>query len=171
MKSIDMEKLETELQKAVEDRGYTTEIPDFADITVDVLEGEECSFDKAEFAENLYYMNCNYDVPYYAIIPKTGLKNFLKRLIRKLVKPVVFPLSQQQNLFNGYVTRTMNMINAYINENGQTGTGVKSGEEQKQHEKEFFDHQEKMVEKLETKVLLLEQRIEELEKELRDGQK
>ena len=37
MKSIDMEKLETELQKAVEDRGYTTEIPDFADITVDVL--------------------------------------------------------------------------------------------------------------------------------------
>ena len=116
-------------------------------------------------------MYCNYDVPYYAIIPKTGLKNFLKRLIRKLVKPVVFPLNQQQNLFNGYVTRTMNMINAYINENGQTGTGVKSGEEQKQHEKEFFDHQEKMVEKLETKVLLLEQRIEELEKELRDGQK
>ena len=115
MKSIDMEKLETELQKAVEDRGYTTEIPDFADITVDVLEGEECSFDKAEFAENLYYMNCNYDVPYYAIIPKTGLKNFLKRLIRKLVKPVVFPLNQQQNLFNGYVTRTMNMINADIN--------------------------------------------------------
>lgn len=158
MKVIDMQQIIKELKEKVEKRNYSDELLKFEDIQVSI-KGKE--FDRNEFFACLDYLNCNHEVSYYMELQGGKIKRLLKKIVRKIIKPVLFPMNYQQNVFNVNIVRCLNCINAFINEYFSVQkTGSK--------ENSFFDYHEKIVEKMETKIFLLEKRIEQLESQLKN---
>ena len=60
--------------------------------------------------DSLDYANRNYEVPYYNELGQGALKVFAKRVIRKLVKCVVFPIVALQNAWNARAVRCLNQL-------------------------------------------------------------
>lgn len=154
MRAINMHEIIKELKEEAEKRNYPDDLLDFETVQVKIEENE---FDRNEFLVCLNHVNCNHEVSYYMPLQGGKIKRLFKKIVRKLIKPVLFPMNHQQNVFNVNTARSLNCINAFIERNMSES-----------QENSFFEYHEKMVEKMETKIILLEQRIKILEEQLKE---
>ncbi len=69
---------------------------------------------RQEFEDCLHQANLNWQRNYYWELGKPGLKRFLKRTVRKLVKFLIEPLLSLQNRFNSNVIRCMNQLKVFV---------------------------------------------------------
>ncbi|MBO4426535.1 MAG: hypothetical protein J5776_05965, partial [Clostridiales bacterium] len=142
--------------------GYTDLKITIDDVSID-------GYDRYEIPEYCHYDLSNEinaadsakGVDYLQPMDGSGFKLAVKRFIRKFCKPVVAPLVESQNLFNGATARALAQIDAYITDQEGGNDGKRRADA-----KEFMDIQEKFTEDLDTRVILLEKKIEELEKKI-----
>lgn len=70
-----------------------------------------------EYMECLGYLNRNYEIPYYWSFGSNGsLKVFIKRVVRKLVKCILFPSLTKQNELNANYVRCLNQLRWVVEE-------------------------------------------------------
>ncbi len=159
IQEINVDEIMREIRENIKKRGYSDEMLSFSEVE---YEGggagapEECRLE--DLPEYLRQINGGCEVSYYTPIPKKGIKNLVKCAIRKIMAFLILPILAQQNRFNVAVTRSLNCIGNNMDTLGLDGAGKDS--------KSYFENQERQTERLETKVLLLEQEIAELKKQL-----
>lgn len=61
-------------------------------------------------------MNSRYNVLFYRPIPGHPAARFFKKVVRKLIFPLLQPMADDTTLFNAASTRAVNQLSAYIRE-------------------------------------------------------
>ena len=159
---INTEEIMNQIRENIKTRGYSDLDLSFDDVTAGNYDKyEKPEFSLSEMSSEVSYADSSKCVDYLQPMDGGGVKLAIKKIIRKFCKPAVAPLVESQNLFNGATARALAQMDAYITER-EGGDGGK----RKADEKEFMDVQEKLTEDLDTRVILLEQKIEQLEKKI-----
>ncbi len=163
MKEANVEEIMAEIKKTIMKNENSEDIFLPLDAESDVENEEYFNID--EFYGYLDQINQQHEVSYYFTIEHRGLKSTVKRAIRKILAFLELPMLQQQNSFNAAVVNSMNCVKKYMvdmNENiGESDVFMNE-----ENIKKYFLYQEQAVEKMQTKIIVLEQRIEQLEKKI-----
>lgn len=107
---IDVEKIMEEIRADIKCKGYNNDMLSFSDVYV----APSDTFQKDVFDENVTDINNQWDIPYYRPIIGNPIKKFIQKVIRKLMKPVSFPVVIDQAEFNSRVASVMNQMKLYI---------------------------------------------------------
>lgn len=158
IKSIDVEAIMKEIRQQIAARG---EVPSVLDID-EAMADKECAedilesvkYDEKDLHRYLAKANLGHHIPYYQMIPRGGIKSFIKRAIRKIIAFVVLPLRDQQNVFNAFVIQTLLQLEAYTLE--QEETVIRREQDRR------FAMQEVALEKMAQRLAELEKKYEEL---------
>jgi len=156
VKSIDVEAIMKEIRQQIAQRGETEAVLDFDEVTVDreCPEGISASvrYDDKALHHLLASANAEHNIPYYQMIPKGGMKSFVKRSIRKVIAFVVQPLRDAQNRYNFNVVHALMQLEAYtLEQEGHTAY---------REQDERFARQEEDIERLTQRIQKLEKRCE-----------
>lgn len=115
---INIEEIMEEIRQNIKDRGYDKEPLSFESVQVSkpaVVAGDGYNAD--QFMHELEYMNHNWNNNFQ--VPVTGrnfLATFIKRLIRKCTRFIIFPIVNFQNSYNVSAVRCLNQIKEYMAE-------------------------------------------------------
>lgn len=144
---INIEKIMQEIRQDIKSRGYKESEIHFEDIPVrnSVDVGSEIeSFDRNEFQKSIDYINKNWEIPYYFPLGTNKTAVFIKRVIRKLIKFLLYPINQQQNEMNAHFVKSFNQLRNYIDEKNTLNAQVDNLEYiyNRQIKKEFINIQE-----------------------------
>ena len=60
--------------------------------------------------EALQYINANYDIPYYWNLGPKGIKSFVRRLIRRVLKFLIPPIVERQSKLNAEFVHSINVL-------------------------------------------------------------
>lgn len=117
--NVNVEEIMKEIRSKIQAEELAANMPSFSQIPINgenggvsagTAEGENWE----EFMESLRYMNVNYSVPYYWDLGPKGIKTFVKRVVRKLIKCIVMPIVERQGQINACVVRCMNTVRYFI---------------------------------------------------------
>lgn len=164
MKEINIEEIMEEIRQKIESRGYCQDIPAFEDISADVCIADIPGFSEKEFDSYLEQVKAHCEVQYYEPITDGRIKKLIKKIMRKLMSFQLVPMTVQQNTFNSFVLGSLRNVQNYIHSNNCTDQNVMN----QRQEEIYFEYHEKLVERLETKILFLEQKIESLEAQMKE---
>ena len=106
---INVEDIMEDIRKQIKAEKLASEMPPFSSVNI-AASGENWE----EFMDSLRDMNINYNIPYYWNFQTGKIKNFAKRVVRKLIKCVVYPILMKQVEYNTYVVRCMNTVRYFI---------------------------------------------------------
>lgn len=117
IQSVDVEAIMAEIRKNIEDRGETEKVLSFDETAV----SEPCEngitgsvdYDEKALRRYLIMANEDHNIPYYQMIPRGGIKSFIKRSIRKVIAFIVLPLRDAQNRYNSNVIQALWQLEAY----------------------------------------------------------
>lgn len=153
MKEINVEQIMQEIKEDIQKRGYTDENIDFENITgnVKAVLGIKTDFSAHELECAIRGAADMHRIEYYRMIPKGGVKSFIQRSIRKMVKFMMVPMVDQQNQFNYQTTVCLRQFEAFV----------------KEHDMQM-GQKDQMIDRLEEKLFELNQRCEALESQLKD---
>lgn len=115
MQEINIEEIMQEIRAEIKEKGYKESDLSFQDIAIP----KEDTVLLTEYNENelkncLHSANAYTRVDYYRPIEGNGIKAVGKKLVRKLIKPVVYHLCVSQETFNANTAKTLNQMNLYI---------------------------------------------------------
>lgn len=118
MKEINIEKIMEEIREDIAKRGYKDEDIDFENITgnVKAVLGVKTDFSEYELNHAVEGAAGVHKIEYYRMIPKGGLKSFIQRSIRKMVRFMMIPMVDQQNQFNYQMIVCMRQMEAFVKE-------------------------------------------------------
>lgn len=112
MNEINVEKIMEEIRADIKKRNLSEEDLNFLDVKKEsVLEGV---FNHGHMQDELKIANQFADVNPHQSIGGSGIKRFIKRVIRKCIAFYVQPLFIKQNEFNAHSVRALNEMNLYI---------------------------------------------------------
>lgn len=153
MKEINVEQIMQEIKEDIQKRGYADEDIDFENITgnVKAVLGVKTDFSAYELECAIRGASDMHRIEYYRMIPKGGIKSFIQRSIRKMVKFMMIPMVDQQNQFNYQTVVCLRQFEAFV----------------KEHDIQM-EQKEQMIEGLEEKLFELNKRCEALESQLKD---
>ena len=118
---INIESIMEEIREEIKEKGYTNDLLSFDDCQVS-LEGSSLNnFEKRAFYEEIVSINHSWNIaPDHAISFSGNIIRrifvIIKKIVRRLIKFHVDPIVNDQSAFNSNLVKTMNMINAYIDE-------------------------------------------------------
>lgn len=104
-----MQEIRTKVQMDEELQG----LPKFEDIPIraeGTKMGTAAQDVSLDLKRSMQYINASYDIPYYWSFGPAGIKTFLKRVVRKLLKCLIPPILEKQNRFNAHVVRCLNAL-------------------------------------------------------------
>ena len=115
---INIEEIMSEIRENIKERGYDKEPLSFEEVAVSkpVLQGES-EYDAEEFNREIEYLNYNWSNTYQ--VPISGgnpIGVFIKKVIRKLTRFIVFPIVNFQNAYNASNVRCLKQIKEYMAE-------------------------------------------------------
>lgn len=105
MENINVEQIMAEIRKEIKENGMTVDIPRFDDVplrdddTLSVNMNPEADHMGVDPDARISRLESESTVQYYYPMPR-GLKNTVKKVIRKTVHCVFFPIMESQNQFN-----------------------------------------------------------------------
>lgn len=115
MQEVNIEEIMKEIRSDIKEKGYQMSDLSFEDIEVpQAVKSTNGVFSVDNLNENLLIVNNSWHVDYYRPISDGGLKGFMKKFVRKLIKPIVYHLSQEQEVYNAAVVRVLNEMNEYM---------------------------------------------------------
>lgn len=151
MDGIDVSKIMEEVRASIPEREEDWQRLRFEDIPIDAsagtVESGEGSFDREEFDRAAVQVSESWNAPFFRDIPGGRVKVFFKRVVRKLIRFCLEPITQDVTGFQHAVARCMAGLRRFMGE--QLGA-------ERRHEAE--------IAALQTRVEELEARLEELEK-------
>lgn len=153
MKPINVEQIMQEIKEDIQKRGYTDENVDFVNIAGDAkaVLGIKTDFSAYELECAIKNASDMHRIEYYRMIPKGGLKSFIQRSIRKMVKFMMIPMVDQQNQFNYQTIVCLRQFEAFA----------------KEHDMQM-EQKDRIIEGMEEKLYELNKRCEALESQLKD---
>lgn len=124
MGELNVEKIMEEIRREIREKGYTEDILNFKDVTIEDPGIDTTRFDYDNFNAELFCLNSNWNVnPNRDIERKPGLKGkcstIFKKIIRKCIRFYLTPIVFEQDFFNATTVRLFNMLNLYMEENGR----------------------------------------------------
>ncbi len=123
IKSIDIEQIMEEIRQEIKDKGYTSEMLSFKDVDGrDKLRGKTSGkiFDREELQEKIYLANMRMNVPWYYATEGNPLAVLAKKVIRKLIRFAIIPITETQNAYNEAAAQSLSQLLAYVEEQDQT---------------------------------------------------
>lgn len=115
MTEINVEKIMEEIREDIKRKGYKESDLSFNDIPIkdseELLVGQ---FNANELERTLHNANVGVRVDFYKPIEGNALKKATKKLIRKIMKPVLYHLCESQERYNANVAQTLNQLYLYI---------------------------------------------------------
>ena len=117
---INVEDIMEDIRKQIKAEKLASEMPPFSSVNIvksqpnNIPVKQETGENWEEFMDSLRDMNINYNIPYYWNFQTGKIKNFAKRVVRKLIKCVVYPILMKQVEYNTYVVRCMNTVRYFI---------------------------------------------------------
>lgn len=153
MKNIDIEQIMQEIREDIQKRGYKEDDIDFKNITgnVKAVLGVKTDFSEYELEQAIKGAADMHKIEYYRMIPKGGLKSFIQRSIRKIIKFMMVPMVDQQNQFNYLMIVCQRQMEAFIKEYDVQ-----------------MEQKDQVIEGLEEKIFQLNKRCEALETQLQN---
>ena len=117
MKEINVEEIMEEIRREIRDKGYTSDMLSFTDVKNPIAEAEEMNFNINEFRNTVNtVLNTKYVPSRTDENIGSGIKGFIKRVVRKLVWFNIAPISDKQNIFNEQVSTAFLQLFSYIEE-------------------------------------------------------
>lgn len=117
-RTIDVKKIMEKIQVDIIEKGYSEDLPDFADeyflvppINRGEFEAKELQLELQNL-KGLWEVQCHRQLSGDGVVGK--MKVFIKRVIRKSVKFYVKPIVEEQNMFNARVAKMFDIMNLYI---------------------------------------------------------
>lgn len=110
MQEINVEKIMEEIRADIKAKGYKASDLSFNDIPLKTKK-----MDVLNVANDINVLNTSWNLNYFRNLGN-GLKGFVKRIIRKIMKPVLYDLFVQESLYNAACTRTICNLNQRIEE-------------------------------------------------------
>lgn len=115
MDDINVEEIMEKIRIEIKEKGYQESDLSFSDIPIPAVTGMvQEEFDLDRLKEKLQGANETYGVDYYKVIENGGIKGFIKKVIRKTLKFLLYPLCQNQERFNSFSAQAMNQLFLYI---------------------------------------------------------
>lgn len=160
IQSVDVENIMEEIRANIRARGETGEVLSFDESSADLeCENEivgSVSYSDKELHHYVVSANQEHNIPFYQIIPKGGLKSFVKRFLRRMVAFIILPLRDAQNRYNANVVQALMQIEAYsLDQRDEMRVYVKEQEQR-------VTRQEEDIEKLTERLQVLEKKYEAL---------
>lgn len=102
MENINVEQIMEDIRKDIKEKGMTLDVPSFDDIPLkEGSVGSDAALQDldSELDQTIFRLEGECDVQYYYPMQK-GVKSMIKKVIRKTVHCVFFPIMESQNRFN-----------------------------------------------------------------------
>lgn len=116
METINIEQIMEEIRAEIKEKGYKERELSFNDIPIKQETQSELS--EAYSSERLDSLinaaNASTRVDFYRPITDGGLKGMVKKAIRKIMKPLLLPLCQDQEAYNSILVQTINQMKLFI---------------------------------------------------------
>ena len=109
---INVEEIMAQIRQEIKDKGYTADMLSFRDESGSfavVLE-----FDNDVFTDTVGHIEMTKYVPWKQEIAGNGLKSVAKKIVQKLIGPILAPASDGQNIFNQQVAEAFEQLLGYI---------------------------------------------------------
>lgn len=172
---IDVKKIMEEIRADIQNKKILEDIPSFEDIPIqssnnikqkiNVSTSDENYY--KHYMENLDYLNRNVEMLYYFELGTSPVKKFVKRVIRKTLKFLLYPITQQQTTFNEHVVRCLNAVRDYMSDMKQKNENDMADiKQQYEKEKEEVRKLAKQTEELKMEFLKLHEKEKEEVKKL-----
>lgn len=144
MGEINVEEIMKEIRREIAERGEEQEQIPFDEIPVmgasAAAGGGREPFQPAFFDKNVALLNQSWEICAYRPLSGNPIKVFFKRVLRKLIKFYIEPITRDETDFNSFTVRSMNSVAAYIAE--QQKRDAETG-----HEIDFLKKQVKLLER------------------------
>lgn len=115
---VNVEQIMQDIRKEIQINGDLENLPAFEDIPiregVDIA-ASETPAGLTQIESSLQYVSANPEVPYYWSFGPAGIKTFLKRIVRKLLRCLLLPIVDMQNRFNSHVANCLNALRDLLN--------------------------------------------------------
>lgn len=115
---INVEQIMAEIRNNIQERGYEQLPVEFEEIAIDKPAMQlGTAFDAEDFKQEVEYLNYNWNNPFQ--VPVSGGKRlavFVKKMISKCTRFIVFPIVNYQNAYNASNARCMIQIKEYMAE-------------------------------------------------------
>ena len=157
---IDVEKIMQEIRSRIKDRDYDEVMP-FSEVSEKAfLEGDVYNIDELSYRIEEVHRH-GQGIQVYSELNGNQLTKTVDRFIRKSVNFIFKPFAESQMNFNNCLVRALDQIYLSIKEN-ETGTRMASDQE-----KINFENHDELINVLTNRILQLENKVNELEKELK----
>lgn len=107
--TVDIEKIMQEIRDTIA-KNKQLDIPPF-----EVGSEEESASAMTQLRYDVRYLQGNFCIPYYWDLGR-GVKAFLKKIVRRLIRCIVINLVSYQNTYNSYVADTFDAVREVVEE-------------------------------------------------------
>ena len=112
MQEINTEKIMEEIRKEIKEKGFKDSDLSFNDIPISSGNDLSVTYSEKELQNHMHAANLSCRVDYYKPIDG-GIKGAFKKLVRKLIKPIVLHLCEEQEHYNSETIQTINQLYEY----------------------------------------------------------
>lgn len=112
MEKINIEEIMQEIREEIKEKGYTKDELSFLDVPIKKNDVDQFNASLLESA--MQDISNNKMVDYYAPIEGKSLKAIAKKIVRKLIKPIVYPMCEKQKVYNASVDIAINQLYLYM---------------------------------------------------------
>lgn len=112
MEEINIQDIMKQIRKEIKEQNLSDDLIDFE--TVEYKQISEYEKEIANFSHDINILNVIYAIPWKRPIKEKGFKGLVKKVVTYLASFLVGPISDDQNSFNGTVTRTFNELTNYL---------------------------------------------------------
>jgi len=124
---IDVEEIMKGIRLEIQVKGLNESMLSFQDVDGgEILKGLQNGekYDPGELERLVQQVNLRSNVPWYHRAEGNALANFIKKVIRKLIRFMIIPVVEEQNAFNGSAAQCLNQLLAYVKEQDQKITAL-----------------------------------------------
>jgi len=124
---IDVEEIMKEIRLEIQEKGLNESMLSFQDVDGgEILKGLQNGekYDPGELERLVQQVNLRSNVPWYHRVEGNAFANFIKKVIRKLIRFMIIPVVEEQNAFNGSAAQCLNQLLAYVKEQDQKITAL-----------------------------------------------
>lgn len=113
---INIEKIMDEIRAEIKEKGYTSDMLSFNEVACVSISSDN-KFNVGEYNNVVNYLGSANVVPVSMPIKGNPIMVFIKKLIRKLTRVTIRPITQHQTEYNAYTARAFTMVGRYIEDN------------------------------------------------------
>lgn len=129
--SINIEEMMNDIRTEIKEKGYSADMLSFDDVVASINRNADTVYVNncdSKFSVNDYnsvvsYLNAAQAVPVSMPLPGNPIIVFIKKIIRRLTRVTIRPITEHQTEYNAYTARAFEMIGTYVEENLKTASG------------------------------------------------